>query len=810
METTALRSSSRGGRPHSHRSRRRGAGRRAVGVVAVLLLAVATGVWLPGAAVGAGIAVDTSSDVAGADGSCSLREAITAANDDSSGPGGDCAKGSGADTIQVPAGTYVLSGAASENGNATGDLDILSTLTIAGAGSGATTIDANQVDRVLDVGPTGVTTISGVTITGGRAPSGRNGSNMFGGVGTGNPTDGGDAGDGQPGGGIRSLGTLTVADSAITNNAAGAGGSGGSGTGGSGAFGVFGGNGGRGRGGSGGSGGDGGGVFASGSATLARTVVSGNVAGVGGVGGTGIGGQGGAGLGGGVGGDGGDGVGGAPGRGGQGGGISAGAGTLTVDSSSSSANTAGAGGAGGLGQGGAGGVCTNPGVGGAGGNGTGAAGAAGGSGGGISADSALVARNDLIDGNEAGAGGKGGHGVGALGGHLTGPDVFAGDGGDGTGGRGGGGGSGGGAVALSTLATNNTITGNRPGAGGTGGNGTGGRGGSTGAMGSGTPGDGGHGIGASGGDGGSGGGLRATGGSVLRHATITSNSVAPGGAVGSAAAGAGGLDEGGVPGSPGIVNFGAPGSSGSGGGESAAGGALLQNSIVSANDVPSCDGAVTDDGHNIGFPDAACPSAHVDPLLSPLADNGGPTRTQAPNAGSIALDGVPPGGAGCPATDQRGVSRPQGPACDIGAFEVPVPTPPGGPGVGGTPPSFGARTLVTLRLAAARIPATGPLRVRVTNANAFEVTGTLSGRTTNRISLSQPRRIGLRARPARVGANARKTVNMKLTKALRRLLKRERQLSLRLTARVKDPAGHSRSVHRTVKPKLKQPRKPRG
>jgi hypothetical protein len=56
------------------------------------------------------------------------------------------------------------------------------------------------------------------------------------------------------------------------------------------------------------------------------------------------------------------------------------------------------------------------------------------------------------------------------------------------------------------------------------------------------------------------------------------------------------------------------------------------------------------------------------PNLGPLQDNGGSTRTHALLAGSPALEA----GAGCPAKDQRGVDRPQGSACDIGALEVPV------------------------------------------------------------------------------------------------------------------------------------------
>jgi hypothetical protein len=59
------------------------------------------------------------------------------------------------------------------------------------------------------------------------------------------------------------------------------------------------------------------------------------------------------------------------------------------------------------------------------------------------------------------------------------------------------------------------------------------------------------------------------------------------------------------------------------------------------------------------------------PLLGPLADNGGRTMTVALLPGSPAIDaGGLPATSGCPITDQRGQSRPWGPACDIGAFEL--------------------------------------------------------------------------------------------------------------------------------------------
>ena len=65
--------------------------------------------------------------------------------------------------------------------------------------------------------------------------------------------------------------------------------------------------------------------------------------------------------------------------------------------------------------------------------------------------------------------------------------------------------------------------------------------------------------------------------------------------------------------------------------------------------------SITPDGNLIG----------VDPLLGPLADNGGLTPTHALLAGSPAIDAA----GACTGTDQRGVPRPQGEACDIGAFE---------------------------------------------------------------------------------------------------------------------------------------------
>jgi hypothetical protein len=57
----------------------------------------------------------------------------------------------------------------------------------------------------------------------------------------------------------------------------------------------------------------------------------------------------------------------------------------------------------------------------------------------------------------------------------------------------------------------------------------------------------------------------------------------------------------------------------------------------------------------------------TDPLLGPLVNNGGFTQTMALSAGSSAIDTG--NDATCASTDQRGVARPQGAHCDMGAYE---------------------------------------------------------------------------------------------------------------------------------------------
>jgi CSLREA domain-containing protein len=82
-------------------------------------------------------------------------------------------------------------------------------------------------------------------------------------------------------------------------------------------------------------------------------------------------------------------------------------------------------------------------------------------------------------------------------------------------------------------------------------------------------------------------------------------------------------------------------------------------------------GLYTDSGGNLAD-DASCPFARptANLQLGPLANSGGFTPTHALLPGSAAIDaGASPY---CPATDQRGVARPQGSACDAGAYEFGV------------------------------------------------------------------------------------------------------------------------------------------
>jgi uncharacterized repeat protein (TIGR01451 family) len=111
----------------------------------------------------------------------------------------------------------------------------------------------------------------------------------------------------------------------------------------------------------------------------------------------------------------------------------------------------------------------------------------------------------------------------------------------------------------------------------------------------------------------------------------------------------------------------------------------LENTIVAGSfgsgDNFAGPGTITSLGHNLEDHNDLSPSGpgdlhNTNPGLDPngLQNNGGPTQTIALLPGSAAIDAA--NTADAPSTDQRGVPRPQGPAADIGAFEVVVPPPP--------------------------------------------------------------------------------------------------------------------------------------
>jgi len=110
-------------------------------------------------------------------------------------------------------------------------------------------------------------------------------------------------------------------------------------------------------------------------------------------------------------------------------------------------------------------------------------------------------------------------------------------------------------------------------------------------------------------------------------------------------------------------------------------GTILANNSTEGGAGPDCAGAMTSLGYNLIESNADCDIkidltdiTNQDPLLGDLANNGGLTKTHMPLPESPAIDQIPPDQCsdieGNPVeTDQRGIERPQGPKCDIGAVE---------------------------------------------------------------------------------------------------------------------------------------------
>lgn len=119
---------------------------------------------------------------------CTLRAAVQEAN-----------ALAGADVISLPGGTHSLTLAGLEDDAASGDLDINSVISIAGAGASVTIVDQTTADRVFEVwfAPSALL-LTGLTVSGGDAG----------------------AAIGSLGGGIRSLGLVALDGVHVTGNAA--------------------------------------------------------------------------------------------------------------------------------------------------------------------------------------------------------------------------------------------------------------------------------------------------------------------------------------------------------------------------------------------------------------------------------------------------------------------------------------------------------------------------------------------------------------------------------------------------------------
>jgi fibronectin-binding autotransporter adhesin len=156
---------------------------------------------------------------------------------------------------------------------------------------------------------------------------------------------------------------------------------------------------------------------------------------------------------------------------------------------------------------------------------------------------------------------------------------------------------------------------------------------------------------------------------AVSNSTFSANSAGSGG----------GIDNGGGISNAGtvtVINSTFSGNSASTGGgiRNSAGALTLKNTIVANSPAGgNCSGAIADGGGNLTYPDATCPGIKGNPVLGPLQNNGGPTRTMALGPGSAARDAA--NDAICEEApvnnlDQRGITRPQGPHCDIGAYEA--------------------------------------------------------------------------------------------------------------------------------------------
>lgn len=206
---------------------------RSLSRLVIFMLAILTAAFLGPTVNAASINVNGFGDTLNNDGVCTIREAIINANNDAA-TWTDCAAGSGSDIINLPAGTITLSVAtpggqfAIEDLCITGDLDVLSSMTINGNASG-TTINAAALDRVFDINPDDgnpMTTpplinvdINNLTMTNGRQnDTGGLRVNLNATVTVDNSTVSNCNAAANDGGGVGNSGTLTMTNCTVSGN----------------------------------------------------------------------------------------------------------------------------------------------------------------------------------------------------------------------------------------------------------------------------------------------------------------------------------------------------------------------------------------------------------------------------------------------------------------------------------------------------------------------------------------------------------------------------------------------------------------
>ena len=193
-------------------------------VIAVVLLACA----IAPTAYGATLNVNTAVDAFDVGGTCSLREAIDSANKNQSLHGCIASGAYGSDTINVPAGDFVLTRVGSDNTDALGDLDILDNVILIGAGPGVTNIRGDTSapnadrDRILHVVTNGISVeLRNLTLRDGRTNNQAAGAGLRSEPGTittlTNVVVGLNSADGNAGG-ILNQGVMNLDGSAVTNN----------------------------------------------------------------------------------------------------------------------------------------------------------------------------------------------------------------------------------------------------------------------------------------------------------------------------------------------------------------------------------------------------------------------------------------------------------------------------------------------------------------------------------------------------------------------------------------------------------------